>query len=522
MKSLFEKLFSFNTLSVKTVMVCMLLVVSSFSMMNLNADTRYRVKSSDSLKRIVSREYAGSALSQQQLMIAIFIRNPKAFRKGDINFLMRGRRLVLPSEEKLEIVSHEDAVAILKRGTKSFQREILGEAEPITDFELSDLSHRDLTILSGEQPAEEDIEEQPEKQATGQTSTFVASQTSSRKKSRDKNRQKTIREKKALIKSRKELSLAKKKLKKMVEERKRLKAQLKQLENEKKQADHKLLTLEETLQQRNEQAQIQKAIQVANAEIKKQEGNTPKEITPEENTQKEKQQVTRSAGSDAVKTLPEDVIAEDKKKREFEEKVKERTESLKEANVALQQTLQQTRSELAENTRENMSMSRKLKGLKENPAAQMAGNDKPATVNQSVATEIGSAAHSGKNLDGAVKTVSADSSLGKLLWLIPVLAFFAGLWFLLRRFLNTGKHDDTMLAEGEIYATPAFDSDDIDVDYEEASLETSIKLDVARAYLEADDPESAFEMLQEVIDEGDEEQQQEARDIIAKNKLGGA
>ncbi len=512
MKSLFEKLFSFNTLSVKTVMVCMLLVVSSFSMMNLNADTRYRVKSSDSLKRIVSREYAGSALSQQQLMIAIFIRNPKAFRKGDINLLMRGRRLVLPSEEKLEIVSHEDAVAILKRGTKSFQREILGEAEPITDFELSDLSHRDLTILSGEQPAEEDIEEQPEKQATGQTSTFVASQTSSRKKSRDKNWQKTIREKKALIKSRKELSLAKKKLKKMVEERKRLKAQLKQLEHEKKQADHKLLTLEETLQQRNEQAQIQKAIQVANAEIKKQEGNT----------QKEKQQVTRSTGSDAVKTLPEDVIAEDKKKREFEEKVKERTESLKEANVALQQTLQQTRSELAENTRENMSMSRKLKGLKENPAAQMAGNDKPATVNQSVATEIGSAAHSGKNLDGAVKTVSADSSLGKLLWLIPVLAFFAGLWFLLRRFLNTGKHDDTMLAEGEIYATPAFDSDDIDADYEEASLETSIKLDVARAYLEADDHESALEMLREVIDEGDEQQQQEARDIIAKNKLGGA
>jgi len=512
MKSFFYKLFSFNTLQRLRIYVaptvaimCVLLLISSFSV--VSAETRYRVKASDSLNRIVLREYPNSSLSKQQLMIAIFIRNPKAFRKGDINFLMRGKRLVLPSEENLEIVSHEDAISILKRGTKSFQREILGEAEPITDFELSDLSQRELEILSGEQPTEVEIAEQPEKQAdenaTGQTSELVAPQTVSQQKSPDKTRKKNNnREKKALIKSRKELSLAQKKLKKMEDERQRLKAQLEKLTNEKKQADHKLLTLEEKLKQNNEQVQIQKAIQVANVEINKQEAKTKKE------TQQD------------TKTLPEDVIAEDKKKREFEEKVKQRTESLKEANMALQQKLQQTRSELAENTRENISMSRKLNTLKESPATQVDEGEKPAMVNNSVATEIGSATHSEKTLDEAVKTVpgrASDSSLGKMLWLLPVLAFFAGLWFLLRRFLNTGKNDDTLVSDGDVYATPAFESDDIDADYEEASLETSIKLDVARAYLEADDRESAFEMLQEVIDEGDEEQQQEARDIMASH-----
>ncbi len=515
MKSLFEKSFSFNNMSVKTAILCAMLLVSLIGMMNVNADTRYRVKASDSLKRIVAREYAGSALSQQQLMIAIFIRNPKAFRKGDINLLMRGRRLILPSEDKLEIVSHDDAVAILKRGTKSFQREILGETEPVTDFALSDLSRQDLEILSGEQPQADavDASEKSDNTQTGaQTSSEAVARTTLKKKSRDNSRKKTNKIKKALAKSRRELSLAQKKLKKMEAERQRLKAQLEKLANEKKQADHKLLTLEERLQQSQQQAQIQTAIQVANVEIKKQEAKTQ---------EKSQQGMSLPDAESEKKIHPEDVIAEDKEKRQFEAKVKARTENLEAANMALQQKLQQTRSELAVNTRENMNMSRTLNALKENQGvAQVDVSGKPARVDRSVATEIGSATRSEKHLDVAVETTSArDSSMVKLLWLLPVLAFFAGLWFLLRRFLHTGKTDNATLDGGEIYATPAFQSSDIDADYEEASLETSIKLDVARAYLEADDHESALEMLREVIDEGDEQQQQEARDIIAEYKL---
>ena len=51
------------------------------------------------------------------------------------------------------------------------------------------------------------------------------------------------------------------------------------------------------------------------------------------------------------------------------------------------------------------------------------------------------------------------------------------------------------------------DSDDVD--------EVSTKLDLARAYIEMDDPENAKSILQEVIEEGDFAQQGEAKDLIA-------
>ena len=51
------------------------------------------------------------------------------------------------------------------------------------------------------------------------------------------------------------------------------------------------------------------------------------------------------------------------------------------------------------------------------------------------------------------------------------------------------------------------DSDDVDA--------VSTKLDLARAYIEMDDPENAKSILQEVIEEGDFAQQGEAKDLIA-------
>ena len=45
--------------------------------------------------------------------------------------------------------------------------------------------------------------------------------------------------------------------------------------------------------------------------------------------------------------------------------------------------------------------------------------------------------------------------------------------------------------------------------------EVSTKLDLARAYIEMDDPDNAKSILQEVLDEGDSAQQNEAKNIMA-------
>jgi len=46
--------------------------------------------------------------------------------------------------------------------------------------------------------------------------------------------------------------------------------------------------------------------------------------------------------------------------------------------------------------------------------------------------------------------------------------------------------------------------------------EVATKLDLARAYLDMEDPDGARSILQEVIDEGDEEQKSEAQSLISK------
>jgi pilus assembly protein FimV len=71
-----------------------------------------------------------------------------------------------------------------------------------------------------------------------------------------------------------------------------------------------------------------------------------------------------------------------------------------------------------------------------------------------------------------------------------------------------------------------FNLDDVDEvieDEEDASEglldntdEVTTKLDLARAYMDMGDPEGARSILDEVMDEGNEEQKREAQDIISE------
>ncbi len=58
--------------------------------------------------------------------------------------------------------------------------------------------------------------------------------------------------------------------------------------------------------------------------------------------------------------------------------------------------------------------------------------------------------------------------------------------------------------------------DDDDFDFLSGTDETATKLDLARAYIDMGDTEGARDILDEVITEGNEGQQQEARELIAK------
>lgn len=530
MKLLLNNKTSFHSLGrfspVKIAMLS-LLIASLFSASYLSADTRYRVKSLDSVKRIVAKKYPNRSLSQEQLMIEIYFRNPKAFIRKDINRLKRGYRLRLPSEDNIQAISHSEAVSILKRGTKHYQSNTftatpsasssnVGNAatELLSEFELSG---EDLDILGAgrlekdvevfvddhhQEPAQveeeprvvEPISQQPARQSTRPSTRPSKTVTQERTKRRNNRRAEKAanKNKKELFSSRKQLTVAKKQLRIIEEERQNLKEQLEKLTKEKRVSDAQLNDID---------TKLQKSIKLSTQLKSDLDANIDRANDVQENVEPKK---------------PEELSAE-------------KTQKLEERNTFFQQKLQEARSELAENTRENITLERQLNALK-NKSNKEGGISKsvlPTSTESlptrlpekegvnSVAGDIGVAKHSGQSLDGAA--ISSNQGMGKFLWLLPLLALFGGLWLVLRRFLGA-KHAITN--KGNTFATTAFGSDDgFDDEYEEVSLETSIKLDVARAYIEAGDSQSAREMLEEVIAEGNDEQQQEAQTILKDYKL---
>ena len=81
--------------------------------------------------------------------------------------------------------------------------------------------------------------------------------------------------------------------------------------------------------------------------------------------------------------------------------------------------------------------------------------------------------------------------------------------------LSSGLADELPAARPEASSTAGLDVDD-DFDFLSGTDETATKLDLARAYIDMGDSEGARDILDEVIAEGSEGQQQEARELISK------
>ena len=205
---------------------------------------------------------------------------------------------------------------------------------------------------------------------------------------------------------------------------------------------------------------------------------------------------------------------------------------LREKNQALQQQLIESKSELAENNRTTITLERRLSEVQEQQNQATANNMEQAVEENIVAPNTDVVDAPATDLNGNIVTAEQNQSSGfdfsKFTWLLPLLAILVGIGLLLKRFFGRKKHSDLNLDEVDDYdfTTPKMTdeqrSDEFlrgdmdDVATEEASLEVSIKLDVARAYMEADDKQSAYEMLHEVLQEGNEAQQSEANELLAK------
>jgi pilus assembly protein FimV len=57
---------------------------------------------------------------------------------------------------------------------------------------------------------------------------------------------------------------------------------------------------------------------------------------------------------------------------------------------------------------------------------------------------------------------------------------------------------------------------EVETHIEDEPLETSVKLDVARAYIEAEDTQSALDILSEIMEEGTDEHRKVAHELLEK------
>lgn len=398
------------------------LLIALFTTQVAFAEKSYRVRSSDNLERIVKKFYSNTKFPKGQIMVGILAKNPRAFRDGNINFLLRGKRLKLPSKSEIRRISYKDAKLLLAQHAFFFREGVTGGELLLAPV-----------VLKKSEVVEKNTD----------------------KKSPTESQDKTISSQQEQTK----------KISKLEQESEDLRKKLAQLFEEKEQRDQKLIELEDSLK------------------------NSINKQPAEENN-------------------PTDTISE----------VEDKNKKLEQTNAQLQQKLQESRSELAENTRSTITLEREINELQNKIQNDSNFSSEVETANQ----ENSQVAFQDKNRGGTRPLENQQNSWGKLIWLLPLLLL--GIWFLLKYFReNKGSDDDNIDYAGQIAAVETSDfleqsshtETDTEINYEEESLEASIKLDVSRAYVEAGDTESALNILREVMEEGSEVQRKEAQEILA-------
>lgn len=393
------------------------LFLTFFLTMHAVAETVYRVKSFDTLNRVVKKFYPNNRSPKAQIMVAILAKNPRAFKGGNINFLLKGKRLKLPSKSEINQISSTEAQQLLSQHAQFFRSGISGNL-PIPTLNGKNDRKKALAV----------VKEQTQK------------------------------------------------ITKLEKESDSLKTQLDNLFKQKQIRDKELVELE--------------------------------------------QQIKQFSG-EAANTGISDVT-----------QVEKSNQRLKETNAILQQKLIESKSEIAENTRSTITLERKLNNLQEKIQQDNDGTvdtEAPAVSTKNSLPTPASISSQQVSTNSPIPSGSDNTSNNsKFFWLLPLLllaTFLLLLWLLARWFFGRSKKvEETETDYEKDYATLIEEHESIDYlnaednDFTEESLEPSIKLDVARAYLEADDNESALNILEEIMHEGSDEQKKEAQELLVHVK----
>ncbi len=494
------------------------------------------VTGSDTLGKIVSRHYSGSSLTKQQIMTAILRANPEAFIGGNIHFLLRGATLLLPKERLIATINQNDAKKIIKEHYRYFQRGKTGNFEiaPLVDSSSrSDTRdfETDAAFILSEQadriniPDTEKNQTSPAPQIETPIAEIIVKKDPIKENNTTQNN--TVQAKKLAGKvdnsvndiELESLKIKISRLEKLLSARgisssisdgtaKELKDTL---ENQKK----KINQLEEDKENKNnELAQLKEKISELEVSLNKMSQSLS-----------DKDSLALSTGDDE-KTIISQLKIEnadlEKKLGSLQVELKKKTEEMALLKTKIndsKQTINNLESKLLDSDKENTKLDQqiaeieaKLAEIKQEPARNLSLN--------------------GSNNDtlGFVKSPWT--------WLLPTLFLLSVLAYLFKRSFSQAKkvpitHSDTVEKDTKNISPPNANKklmenktskaittsvvpDIISSASEEESMESSIKLDIAKAYMDMDMPDAAIEILQEAHQEGSNKQRLEAKHLLEK------
>ena len=483
---------------------------------NLVKATYGPVTGKDTLGKIVSRHYSGSDLSTQQIMTGILRANPEAFIGGNIHFLLRGSILFLPKEDLIKTIKQSEAERIIKEHYQFFQRGKTGnfKIKPLVSSDaISDTRdfEKDAAFILSETTHKIDVQNKQVIQPSLPSETIHEKKNGYLKQTKNEviQLQKFTNEK--VASSIKDIELESLKIKisrleKILSERGVSPSGLSdknsnELNEILKKQKLKIEQLEEEKQAKNrELEQLKRKISELEASLKK----VSQSLADKENT----------PVTDNKNTL----LAQ-----------------LKKENINLKSKLSLLQLELDQKTKEVASLTKDIEQSKQTindlEIKLLASDKENIRLDQQIAEMEAKLAKIRQEPIGDLEINTASLGLGKYswVWLLPLLFLLSILAYLFKRSLSQPKKalntvskttKKKILIENKGKKTHkkkmATVPDVISSASEEESSESSIKLDIARAYMDMDMPDAAIEILQEAYQEGSNKQRLEAKNLLEK------
>lgn len=487
------------------------------------------VKGSDTLGQIVSHNYPKSNLSQQQIMIGILRSNPDAFIGGNIHFLLRGATLLLPNEKLIATIDRTEAINTIKKHYRYFQKGQTG------NFKILPLENLNSTADKAK------IEE----------NTDIVASPSDKKKTK-------VDEIERLIQSRQQLTKSTKATTK--ENKKAVQTTAINATSTKKVTTNSSIKNIELESLKIKVSQLEKILSRRGLSTTSSSGTTEKFTQELQNTLKTQKQkidqleLEKKSKSAELKQLQKKISELELSLEKMSQTLTKKGQSgssnkdavisqLRKENTKLQQKLSSLQLALDKKTQEVESLNidiinskkkiEKLENKLLNTDKENALLDKQIAAMEKKLERI----RQTPNSNSSVTTQGNSSSIPPWTWLLPALFLLSILGYLFKRSfsqaervavsesippIRQAQNDKPPLHavvknNHKKSTTTVQDVPDIIASAsEEESIEASIKLDIAKAYMDMDMSDEAIEILHEIPEEGSKKQCLEAKNLLDK------